>query len=269
MRAACTPIKIGTGHMPFHPGMTRPNCDQGHLDEVEKSLTLLADKHRAAYPVAAQWLKYYLSKKGGTVEANPNWLRMSASFRNAVERLRLRIERELVNAIFNELTGKMTSRQITTVEGEREVGEKVNAEIGTDLYLASNKSVVIARANFNLWQQPGLPGIGGQAEFLWSDRYNWDRDRFFAWAPFIPTVHLEDSPTSFLSFEDIDDLQACPKGPAKEFDVEAKWTARVQTTQRLDALVKWVGGQTRTQWEIDNRIKRDSESRQLFLWFGL
>ena len=105
-------------------------------------------------------------------------------------------------------SGGSTSLQISTVGGQRETRETVDAEALTDLFFASNLSVVKAQPNFYLMRSSPLPSITGDAKFVWSDRYDWDRNKFQSWLPLIPTVQFKGSGASFLSYEDIDDLQA-------------------------------------------------------------
>ncbi len=243
------------------------HCDPVHLAEVEQTARSIVSEYRSTFPVAADWLDHYLSGKGGTRNANLHWLRRSTRFRAAEEALQKQIELELVRAILAMLmTGQSHGTQVTQVGGKSVIVELVSAEFGTDLFFASNNSSISAKLQFNLVPRQGLPWIGGQAEFVWKDVYDWNPKSGLAGLPIPKPVLPLGSQKNSIDYRDLDALQSCQGGPAAEFDAEAKWTGRVQPKQGMTNLIKWIAQQPRSRFEIDSRIKADIAMRALFQW---
>ena len=188
---------------------------------------------------------------------------MSSRFKQAEEALRKRIEFELVGAVLAAVTAKFPNRQVNTVEGKNEIAETVDAELGTDLFFASNLSRVSVKPQFSLILQHGLPAISGHAEFRWFDRYDWDREKFQAFTALIKQI----LPKSAITYQDLDDLQACNR--AKVFDVEAKWKARVQPKQGPKDLIAWLEKQPQSRYAAEARTRTAIMLRSLFFWFDM
>ena len=200
-------------------------------------------------------LEHYLSEDGGTKLASVKLLKLDPEFTKAVTKLKKRLEWPLVDAVLKTVTTTFPIREVNTVEGKAKIDEKFEAMYWTDLYFASHGSTITAEPRFNLMPQHDLPMIGGHAEFTWSDRYDWERntDRAFE----VLSVEI-------ITFEDLDDLQAC--GSAKEFDMKAKWEMTVQAKPGLKDLVGRVLSQPRSEFEVNSMIDQGIQSGNLFEW---
>ncbi len=232
------------------------NCAILHLIYVEgvSNAIILAGRVRG-YILAADMLEHYLSEKGGTKQVSVKLLKLDPHFIEAVTKLQKRLEWPLVAAVLKSATTTFPIREVNTVEGKDEIYEKFEAEYWTDLYFASHGSTIFAKPRFNLMPQHDLPMIGGHAEFKWFDRYDWERstDRAF-----------EVLSVKIITFEDLDDLQAC--GRAKEFDMEARWKVPVQAKPGLKDLVGRILSQRRSEFEVRSMIDQGIQSGNLLHW---
>ena len=232
------------------------NCAELHLKYVEavSNAIILLGRVRA-YILAADMLEHYLSRKGGTKQAPLNHLRLSGQFEQAETKLQKRLEWPLVAAVLKSVTTTFPIREVNTVEGKDEIHEKFEAEYWTDLYFASHGSTIFAKPRFNLMPRHDLPIIGGHAEFRWFDRYDWERKKDRAYE--VLSVEV-------INFEDMDDLQAC--GRAKEFDMEARWKARVEAKPGLKDLVGRILSQPRSEFEVKAMIDQGIQAGNLLHW---
>ena len=81
-----------------HPPLS-PRCDPQYLDKVRTTAEMIAAANLHTFPVAAKWLKHYLSGADGVVKADLNWLRRNIQFSQALENIRRALEYELIRAV--------------------------------------------------------------------------------------------------------------------------------------------------------------------------
>lgn len=226
------------------------------MDEIEAALEdfVVAFKF-LTFNVSADWLEHYLPGSGQPLSAQLPWLRNNRSFNKAIESHRIKLEIALLEAVLGEVTGTLKGRQITRIGNSSEVSEPIDPDYLTDLYFASRRSSLLMRPQFQIWPKPGVPGIGGQANFEWRDTYDWDRQQYDEKVLRLNTLRSVKVGEAFITFKDIDDLRRC--GRADSFDVSARWTAQAQPKQGMSNFVSWITQTQRPTYEVERRARQD------------